>query len=625
MLYWPLIPALVAYAYLAIHYNFIQDDSYISYRYVANFLNGNGLVFNIGEYVEGYTNFGWVIYMLFCAVVGIGYIGASQITGALFGAGIIILTHRLAIELFGREGHLYIAGATLLLGLNQALAYWSPAGLETSAFAFCALWAVYLYIHRSWMLIFALVMAVWLRPEGAFVTGLLILVEFLQTRRLPMFTLKSALIAFVLSLPYVGFKLFYYGEILPNPFYAKTSFSMAQLADGLEYILRYFDNFLFYYVGVAFLVLPVMFLRRLSRPAIAIVLVVWFYILYILLIGGDVLKVHRFFLPLMGPILIVVFLSFRFLLQKMKNSARTSVMILVILVTGYVTFNLPSSFVKKYNFNERKFVEKMEFKAEQLLATDSTDFSVALPTIGMYSYKLLGHDVIDLVGLTDTTIARHSEEPIPGMATTWKEQKHNSKYLLSLAPDYIVFSTGVKPSAPAERALLLYPEFLHSYRTVGWFYPSERNPNVGIITIAYKKMRPVEGPLVPVYPIEYVQAFKNGLDAHSKNDHARAIQYFDQAIRIAPEVFNPNLLYQRAYSHLRLNEWPTAKRMLDSLIAIDSMVFEAHKDAYHIERVLGNTAKAQIHEHWLKKLVPWYWPRVKAKVDQQLTRARQGR
>lgn len=32
------------------------DDAYISYRYALNLVAGHGLVYNPGEYVEGYTN-----------------------------------------------------------------------------------------------------------------------------------------------------------------------------------------------------------------------------------------------------------------------------------------------------------------------------------------------------------------------------------------------------------------------------------------------------------------------------------------------------------------------------------------------------------------------------------------
>ena len=43
--------------------DFTQDDAYISYRYAENFIQGNGLVFNPGERVEGYTNFLWIILL----------------------------------------------------------------------------------------------------------------------------------------------------------------------------------------------------------------------------------------------------------------------------------------------------------------------------------------------------------------------------------------------------------------------------------------------------------------------------------------------------------------------------------------------------------------------------------
>ena len=39
------------------------DDAYIVYRYVARFLTGNGLTFNDGEYVEGFTSLLWVLVL----------------------------------------------------------------------------------------------------------------------------------------------------------------------------------------------------------------------------------------------------------------------------------------------------------------------------------------------------------------------------------------------------------------------------------------------------------------------------------------------------------------------------------------------------------------------------------
>ena len=607
--YWPLGLALVLYSVLAYQLNFTQDDAYITYRYVANYLNGNGLVFNIGERIEGFTNFGWTVFELFVGVLGGSYIVLSQILGYLFGGGVVALTVLLAQKVFGPKGIWLVAIVAVLLGTNQSLAYWAPAGLETAAFAFFALWSLYLYLKRSWLLIFSLVMAVWMRPEGAVVTGILILIETIQYRKLPRFTLIAAAVAFVLSLPMVGFKLAYYGSIIPNPFYAKTSFATEQWSAGLEYTGRFLRHYAFYHVGAIFLLLPFIWWNRMSDEVRAIWLFVMMYIVYVTFIGGDVLMVHRFFMPVFGPLAIVYVAMLALITTGWRKVLRWGVIAVVGLAMIALSFELPSSFVEKYNLSEKAFTTKMRFKAEKLRESDSTSFSVAVATIGVFGYELLGHDIIDLLGLTDSTIAKYSEEPIPGMQTTWKEQKHNSRYLLERGPDYIMFSTGIKPSAPAERVLLLYRQFMDSYRTVGWYYVPPGG-NRGVLANVFKKVRPIVGNIVPVYPVEYVEEYKQALDYHTRGDYRTAIMHYDRAARASPQPYFVYLIYQKAFSLMMLGEYQKAATMLDALLARDSMIFEAHMDLYRVASVMGDTAKAAIHRRWLQKLVPWYWPRV---------------
>ena len=47
--------------YVAIGRASVIDDAYISFRYAKNLAEGNGLVYNIGQRVEGYTNFLWTL------------------------------------------------------------------------------------------------------------------------------------------------------------------------------------------------------------------------------------------------------------------------------------------------------------------------------------------------------------------------------------------------------------------------------------------------------------------------------------------------------------------------------------------------------------------------------------
>ncbi len=48
--------ALLALAWMN---RFVLDDAFISYRYAAHAADGHGFVWNVGEAVEGYTNFLW--------------------------------------------------------------------------------------------------------------------------------------------------------------------------------------------------------------------------------------------------------------------------------------------------------------------------------------------------------------------------------------------------------------------------------------------------------------------------------------------------------------------------------------------------------------------------------------
>jgi hypothetical protein len=615
-------PALAVYAFLAHRLNFVQDDAYITYRYVANFLNGDGLVYNIGERIEGFTNFGWTIFLIFGEVLGISQIGLSQVAGFVLGAGVIVLTYLIARIVLDNFPDWLAGFAAFLVGCNQSLAYWSPAGLETAAFAFVTLLSVYLFLRRSRWLTYSILLAVWIRPEGALVAGILILIEAVLERRLPMFTLRAVGLAFVLSLPYVAFKLFYYGSILPNPFYAKTGFNAEHLSSGLEYAGRYFSHYGFW--GFSFIV-PLMFFKRLSREARTVLLFAIIWIIYVILVGGDVLKVHRFFIPIFGPAAVLAVLSVVLLLPKLKPLLRWSSAAAIVLVLSVITFWLPHDFVSRYNRSEREFTSRMQLMARNIKTSDGRNFSIAASTIGIFGYELIGHQVIDMLGLTDSVIARHPEPPIEGMKTTWKERHHNSKYILSRAPEYIMFSTGVKPSAPAERALLLYSQFLDNYRTVGWFRPTNSTGTTGIIESVFKKIGQPSGTFKPTYPVSYVQQYKAGLDCLALGDHESAIHYYDRAIAASPKPYNPYLLNHKAFSLIALNRHQEAAILLDKVLASDSLIYEAHQSAYIYAVLTGNRALESVHERWLKRLVPWYWPKIRQDAQNLATQMRSGR
>ncbi len=233
----------------------------------------------------------------------------------------------------------------------------------------------------------------------------------------------------------------------------------------------------------------------------------------------------------------------------------------------------------------------------------------------------MGHHIIDMLGLTDSTIAKHGEPPIKGMLSTWKESKHNSTYILESEPDYIMFSTGVKPSAPAEKALMLYPRFLQSYRQLGWYVQPDYAQS-GSVQMVFKKKEHISGEIKPSYPLAFVDNYKLGMEAYSSGNQKQAISYFNKAISVSPKPVYNYLLYQKGFSHRLINDHETAMKILDYILEKDSTIFMAHRDMFLYEVLLQNQKKAAIHKRWLQEIVPWYYPRIDSSM-QKTVRASQ--
>src|SRR2546423_1273937 len=91
---WPMIAGLsimFSGLYRAIGLRWISDDAFITMRYVKNFVKGNGLVYNMGERVEGYTHFLWLMILAAARTIGFDPVDASIWLGIGSYAGILVL------------------------------------------------------------------------------------------------------------------------------------------------------------------------------------------------------------------------------------------------------------------------------------------------------------------------------------------------------------------------------------------------------------------------------------------------------------------------------------------------------------------------------------------------------
>jgi arabinofuranosyltransferase len=253
-----LILASAVFVFNCLNLDLTQDDAYISFRYAANYVNGEGLVYNHGERVEGYTNFLWVMLLaLFKGIFGINYLFASRLIGIVSGVAIFPLLYLLLKQHFKDVPVVLHLSLVLAMLSNFSLPYWSIASLETSAFA-CAVLAAIVAEHRRPQLTPALlVIATLLRPEGAIVFAAILINRMARSQGLIWY---SVIMYAALLLPFALFKLVYYGSLLPNSYYAKSGIGLEYIQGGLEYFWRFTRTIGVY--GIIFLV-PLLAVKRL--------------------------------------------------------------------------------------------------------------------------------------------------------------------------------------------------------------------------------------------------------------------------------------------------------------------------------------------------------------------------
>ena len=586
-----LLVIIIIFVIHCLSLNFTQDDAFISYRYAENFLQGKGLVFNSGERVEGYTNFLWIILLSIFAQLGLNMIIVSKILGIASGCMTLFLLHQISSLFFPKKDWLFSLFPSLLLTASSAFAYWSISGLETAFFVMMVLVSVYLYLTYPRLWIVSCALSTLIRPEGGLIFGILLLHKLLFRKDRLSQSLSYVGGFVLLLLPFVIFKVLYYGDILPNPFYAKTGFSSEYVKSGLEYFWIFLKHYGLW--GLIYVV-PILFHKRLDTKGHLLMLLVYLYTLYVILIGGDVLKVHRFFLPILPLLYLLLVICLQRLHLKLKSEMRKRIVFMVLVLSiSALFFLLPYNWIHDVRFFERQLVDRMRPVAEYLKKNYGVGFSVAVTTIGSISYYL-GTEikVIDMLGLTDKYISRHPEE-IEGIAVTWKERNYNTRYLLSLDPDFILFSTGYKPSAPAERALLLNSKFRQNYYVIPILFGK-----AGFVPIFKRKGTYLKENEV-FKDARFIDLFYEGVHLHFRGKHQEAIEKLKEAAMVGPQDFA--LVYELlGQYYFKLKNYSSAETYLKRAIKMDDCSVMAH---FYLARIYQKNGRHEEAEAEKKNIL----------------------
>ena len=251
-----LVAAVAQMARLA----WVSDDAFISFSYARNLIRGSGLVYNIGERVEGYTNFLWTILISAGMKAGWNPVYFSIVSGIVFAAATIILfsftswNHQRSMP----GNRFFIPLTALALCAHHEFNVYATGGLETSLATFLVslLFVILAFggSRRSYLIAgFVAAVTMLNRPDGVLFVVMSFVYIILTQRggwRKSIIFLAPVI---ALYMPYWIWRFGYYGFFFPNTYYAK-SIDLPYYEQGWEYFRLYFES----YYG--FLIFPLLLL-----------------------------------------------------------------------------------------------------------------------------------------------------------------------------------------------------------------------------------------------------------------------------------------------------------------------------------------------------------------------------
>lgn len=240
---------LLVYFLTLVTYNHLGEDAFISYRYTRNLVAGHGLVYNPGEWVEGYSNLLWVLLLAPFEALGIRLHIAARLLSAAFHGAIIVGAYLLARRLLpGELPPLLRWWLPVAVLAEPLLHYHLDRGLETVSWV--SLQALALFALGAgaspWLAGAFAACVVWSRPEGIGFALALAPAAFwlhqshrgipLPTRQALLNTGRYLLLPVVFCIAQLLFRRVAYGSWVPNTVVAKSGGMFASIREIMEFV-----------------------------------------------------------------------------------------------------------------------------------------------------------------------------------------------------------------------------------------------------------------------------------------------------------------------------------------------------------------------------------------------------
>lgn len=402
--------------------SWLIDDAAITFAYSENLVRGYGLVLHPSlPPEEGYSTTLWMLMLAAVRALGVELPVAAKVANVVVGLAIVALSVRTAEAALERS--LSGLGTSLLAAVlfTAPFLIWSVSGLEHGLQALIFLWIVHgIQTSRRhlWISAIAGSALVLVRPEAPLVLvglgvayvidtwrkqpGIRPLLELWPLPLLPALTLAGLL----------AFRMSYFGDPLPNPYYAKASDAsflriLNVFGGGWRYVLTWLET------GAIFAVLPLLALlalRPLPPSMAAAIGLALGQLAFVLYAGGDWMGHWRFLAALAPLLALLVVFGFERSRSGASGRAVRAMAWIAIAAVSLATIR-----------------HLVEFRAApttpyEVVAQVGETFVELAARLGIEDPLLLHHDaggtsyrarirILDMTGLGDRAIAKHMHDP----------------------------------------------------------------------------------------------------------------------------------------------------------------------------------------------------------------------
>lgn len=455
----PVAAALVAAAHAA---SFIGhgpcDDDFITYRYARNLIEGHGLVFNLGERIEGFSAPGW-LFLIAGAL-------AAGIDPERFSIALSILASGVAAWAVGelwrrRHPQSLGAGPAWLVAATPALGWHAIIGLGTVVLAallacFALLWERAVARERSALgAALVLGLAAFVRNEALLFALPFVVHEQRRGR------LASAAIALAPLAAWQVFRVAYFGRWTPVTYSVKKLAFADDLRLGLEYLAKANSE-----CGIGVLAVLAAVAASSARGfSIVRAAAVGFgaHVAYVVYVGGDFLPFARFFVPALPIGAWLAFEGARTLLGEKRALGAA------LFAAALGLLQLQQTRRAEFAADHADSEPRWKLMGESVARAVPADTKVALAPIGAFGWVSRLY-IVDMLGLTNDWVLR--APPDPGI-TIKGHQRYDAEGVLAQAPQMIIIGNGWLHRGPNgqpelkashwERTLVEHPHFIERY------------------------------------------------------------------------------------------------------------------------------------------------------------------